>query len=210
MIRRPPRSTLFPYTTLFRSILPRPLKLLDSIIADRLRGSAGPFAKITGRGRRASSKDSLAHRRRRGPAGRAPRLHALGGLASRKATDDASRGRDEGRLGPRGGAADDARSAGAARVGARATAQCAAHRARRARPPRRGPRARAGRGPRASPLISQSRQTGKAPAEDLGSHLERLDHGRGGAVGPRRVPPPTEMLFRPEEVDRGSEAGARP
>src|SRR2546430_9033331 len=24
MIRRPPRSTLFPYTTLFRSILPRP------------------------------------------------------------------------------------------------------------------------------------------------------------------------------------------
>src|SRR2546422_3949778 len=25
MIRRPPRSTLFPYTTLFRSLLPRPL-----------------------------------------------------------------------------------------------------------------------------------------------------------------------------------------
>src|SRR5437879_8825220 len=24
MIRRPPRSTLFPYTTLFRSVLPRP------------------------------------------------------------------------------------------------------------------------------------------------------------------------------------------
>src|SRR3712207_7230843 len=25
MIRRPPRSTLFPYTTLFRSLLPRPV-----------------------------------------------------------------------------------------------------------------------------------------------------------------------------------------
>src|SRR2546426_3032766 len=33
MIRRPPRSTLFPYTTLFRSIevLPRPLHLLDEV-----------------------------------------------------------------------------------------------------------------------------------------------------------------------------------
>src|SRR5256886_16919283 len=29
MIRRPPRSTLFPYTTLFRSDLHRPLRLLD-------------------------------------------------------------------------------------------------------------------------------------------------------------------------------------
>src|SRR5438876_8126015 len=28
MIRRPPRSTLFPYTTLFRSIVPRPLALV--------------------------------------------------------------------------------------------------------------------------------------------------------------------------------------
>src|SRR6478672_8956721 len=29
MIRRPPRSTLFPYTTLFRSQSPRPLRLLE-------------------------------------------------------------------------------------------------------------------------------------------------------------------------------------
>src|SRR3712207_7254716 len=29
MIRRPPRSTLFPYTTLFRSILPQSLAPLD-------------------------------------------------------------------------------------------------------------------------------------------------------------------------------------
>src|SRR5256886_16276401 len=34
MIRRPPRSTLFPYTTLFRSLLRRLL---------RARGAAGPF-----------------------------------------------------------------------------------------------------------------------------------------------------------------------
>src|SRR2546427_1428299 len=41
MIRRPPRSTLFPYTTLFRS-LPhieggdRDLELLDGVVGDRL------------------------------------------------------------------------------------------------------------------------------------------------------------------------------
>src|SRR5215469_17126851 len=33
MIRRPPRSTLFPYTTLFRSI-PRPLALFDAVRVD--------------------------------------------------------------------------------------------------------------------------------------------------------------------------------
>src|SRR2546425_9389579 len=31
MIRRPPRSTLFPYTTLFRSMGARPIALLDSL-----------------------------------------------------------------------------------------------------------------------------------------------------------------------------------
>src|SRR6266446_3779366 len=31
MIRRPPRSTLFPYTTLFRSLVPRPAISLFSI-----------------------------------------------------------------------------------------------------------------------------------------------------------------------------------
>src|SRR5687768_18038852 len=47
MIRRPPRSTLFPYTTLFRSVLPRPLAgLLRRALAPR-RGRDGP-----GRGRR--------------------------------------------------------------------------------------------------------------------------------------------------------------
>src|SRR2546422_7131001 len=38
MIRRPPRSTLFPYTTLFRSLgLARPLQVLDAE-ADRREG----------------------------------------------------------------------------------------------------------------------------------------------------------------------------
>src|SRR3712207_8932922 len=36
MIRRPPRSTLFPYTTLFRSLRPRPEQLegLDAVVYD--------------------------------------------------------------------------------------------------------------------------------------------------------------------------------
>src|SRR5258708_29615999 len=41
MIRRPPRSTLFPYTTLFRSILPRQM-ILGSGIGDT---AAGAYAK---------------------------------------------------------------------------------------------------------------------------------------------------------------------
>src|SRR3712207_8585827 len=32
MIRRPPRSTLFPYTTLFRSVVPVPGLLLDRVL----------------------------------------------------------------------------------------------------------------------------------------------------------------------------------
>src|SRR2546430_7557413 len=37
MIRPPPRSTLFPYTTLFRSLLPPMLWLLRGAYANRLR-----------------------------------------------------------------------------------------------------------------------------------------------------------------------------
>src|SRR5256885_9507120 len=40
MIRRPPRSTLFPYTTLFRSPL-EPLTLLDADEEGRRRGAQG-------------------------------------------------------------------------------------------------------------------------------------------------------------------------
>src|SRR6266851_4850549 len=54
----------------------------------------------------------------------------------------------------------------------------------------------------------EPRQAWQAASEDFGSDLERLPHRRGGAVGARRVPPPGEMLFRPEEVERVSEAGA--
>src|SRR3712207_8424045 len=45
MIRRPPRSTLFPYTTLFRSDLPGPLR------GDRRRGARRPRrpARLLGR-----------------------------------------------------------------------------------------------------------------------------------------------------------------
>src|SRR2546429_5813419 len=39
MIRRPPRSTLFPYTTLFRSLHPADLHRLD--LRDELRAHAG-------------------------------------------------------------------------------------------------------------------------------------------------------------------------
>src|SRR5258708_9317105 len=41
MIRRPPRSTLFPYTTLFRSILPRQM-ILGTGIGDT---AAGAYAR---------------------------------------------------------------------------------------------------------------------------------------------------------------------
>src|SRR3712207_8902322 len=34
MIRRPPRSTLFPYTTLFRSAMPHIAGSLDALLAD--------------------------------------------------------------------------------------------------------------------------------------------------------------------------------
>src|SRR5437588_5171498 len=34
MIRRPPRSTLFPYTTLFRSLAPRSLTCLRQVLVD--------------------------------------------------------------------------------------------------------------------------------------------------------------------------------
>src|SRR5256885_4748803 len=37
MIRRPPRSTLFPYTTLFRSLLDRPLVVVDAEIDEDVR-----------------------------------------------------------------------------------------------------------------------------------------------------------------------------
>src|SRR3712207_8304339 len=58
MIRRPPRSTLFPYTTLFRSDPPRPAApSVDDPERDRLRahradpGVPGPGARLRRRAR---------------------------------------------------------------------------------------------------------------------------------------------------------------
>src|ERR1035441_4203873 len=42
MIRRPPRSTLFPYTTLFRSVLPGSSPLTGPFLLHKLTRSKGP------------------------------------------------------------------------------------------------------------------------------------------------------------------------
>src|SRR3712207_7681379 len=52
MIRRPPRSTLFPYTTLFRSLTPRLLLRNCSVAATPWRSRTAPPAAVRGGGRR--------------------------------------------------------------------------------------------------------------------------------------------------------------
>src|SRR2546427_3829189 len=42
MIRRPPRSTLFPYTTLFRSQQEQALGILDAVVLDGLNAAGRP------------------------------------------------------------------------------------------------------------------------------------------------------------------------
>src|SRR2546430_11529532 len=42
MIRRPPRSTLFPYTTLFRSLVDRPVAVTDATVEAVLAGTTVP------------------------------------------------------------------------------------------------------------------------------------------------------------------------
>src|SRR5260370_27920190 len=46
MIRRPPRSTLFPYTTLFRSVLEKALKLADWKGYGKRRAQSGKKGKL--------------------------------------------------------------------------------------------------------------------------------------------------------------------
>src|SRR3712207_7847364 len=60
MIRRPPRSTLFPYTTLFRS-LHEPLdKRLRILVAGKLpRGALQPEGPTRGIGRTVSTSENL-------------------------------------------------------------------------------------------------------------------------------------------------------
>src|SRR5256885_11827056 len=71
MIRRPPRSTLFPYTTLFRSFYPRiavtvdmistgtDVKPIECVFFFRSVKSAGYFEQMKGRGVRVISPDKL-------------------------------------------------------------------------------------------------------------------------------------------------------
>src|SRR2546430_11547236 len=74
MIRRPPRSTLFPYTTLFRSVL-------DGDARASLAVDPGPDADLFG-----SARQRAAGARRR------PRMG--GGLAPRTAARQLARGED--------------------------------------------------------------------------------------------------------------------
>src|SRR2546430_5492309 len=72
MIRRPPRSTLFPYTTLFRSLSPhpgRPVSLVTGLryVARTGRDHAKPGS---GCGKRAARPSRLSARRRRSGGGR--------------------------------------------------------------------------------------------------------------------------------------------
>src|SRR3712207_8343193 len=55
MIRRPPRSTLFPYTTLFRSAGDRPVGLVDDLLDAPRRGVAQRQDLEAGQGHFSSS-----------------------------------------------------------------------------------------------------------------------------------------------------------
>src|SRR2546429_8852032 len=95
MIRRPPRSTLFPYTTLFRSSRLAPLELgfgpglvlrgLTLRLGPRLTARGWRLAsRLTARGRRGSAPGLLpgrsALRLRRGPRGPVPTTGLVPGL----------------------------------------------------------------------------------------------------------------------------------
>src|SRR2546430_16370353 len=57
MIRRPPRSTLFPYTTLFRSLVQRPEFALRVPPAVRERVEFGEFRRVRVHGKSGSEPD---------------------------------------------------------------------------------------------------------------------------------------------------------
>src|SRR3712207_210545 len=107
MIRRPPRSTLFPYTTLFRSRRRRGVRLLRR---GGHRGDGPARQAPPGRDRRPRPADHRpgggAHRAaRRGPAGGAGRGAAHRGPLRRRGARDV--GRSRGPPGPRGRRDDD-------------------------------------------------------------------------------------------------------
>src|SRR3712207_8184996 len=65
MIRRPPRSTLFPYTTLFRSRGDaRPRGRLLVVARCRLRGARGPVLPVVARGGHGRARDGCRGRHR--------------------------------------------------------------------------------------------------------------------------------------------------
>src|SRR5688572_32345894 len=61
MIRRPPRSTLFPYTTLFRSSLKIPPGAIVGIIGPNGAGKSTLFRMITGKEKPDSGKIAIGH-----------------------------------------------------------------------------------------------------------------------------------------------------
>src|SRR2546430_13404734 len=69
MIRRPPRSTLFPYTTLFRSEEGAVLEALAGLAAERARRLSSPARRV----RRRVDGDCQADTRARGHGGALPR-----------------------------------------------------------------------------------------------------------------------------------------
>src|SRR3712207_9042450 len=69
MIRRPPRSTLFPYTTLFRShVGPRAVEIGD-LLADPCDDRQAQLARVLGDDRRAELDDERGHGPPRYPSG---------------------------------------------------------------------------------------------------------------------------------------------
>src|SRR5258708_24621469 len=58
MIRRPPRSTLFPYTTLFRSCLHTHCKYPDQIVDGDLKARRPPLRRIRGPDRKSTRLNS--------------------------------------------------------------------------------------------------------------------------------------------------------
>src|SRR2546427_6932412 len=195
MIRRPPRSTLFPYTTLFRSRLPR--------VRDR-EGALLPKKGAPGPGRRARSGG---HRRgaraRRGPAPvvlAAGHVGAAGGLARPRRKPP--RGEDAARRGRlvRGLEADAARA-----VGGVAGEPCQGGRGHPGRARRSGhpprPQTRASRRGTRDPPAGRPRPGAPRGAGDGGRPppvpVPAVDE-RGGGQGATRP----ELLLLPESPAR--------
>src|SRR5256885_456587 len=107
MIRRPPRSTLFPYTTLFRSVLARPLAPGDQAahvdLADQIEVGRGGPARRRALGHEApDGADALGHGALRRD--NVPREDgAAGARAAERADVEPALGRQSARLRRRGG-----------------------------------------------------------------------------------------------------------